>query len=256
MAVITLIGIGVLREGRLSEVGSLGLLLVVVGWCVSLSNGYPIPALVMGPLAVYVMAYGLRELRSEGVGVVKGYKTGFLKLIFNRRMVVTLSIVGLLVCSSVFYYSRVNNIYRDLPARDLDHDLGDVLKGADGIKTNENTYMFFKNLNLAIENASERGKQICIVPEVSVYWVESEQRNPLSTDWPNDIELSDPAVRERVIDEIDGKRGSTMFIVQKFKASTLSRSLDPFSVGDYSIVDHICSDFNRTGENEFFYYYE
>lgn len=152
-------------------------LLVALAWCSSLSIGYPWPALLLGPLALLTVRAGVPEPLAWGVAAV----TAILVVIARRR-----------------------HPYRDRPVAQLHRPLGDVLRGGRGIRVSEPVYRMLGDLQQATARFAAEGRHYAVVPEPAAHWMRSEQPNPLSSDWPQDTELSSAALRSRLASELAG----------------------------------------------------
>lgn len=229
------------KEQKLTPLLLYGALVLIVAWSVSLSAGYRTPALFSGPLVLFLIgcAKGSSILHSS-----------------QHLLYVNILIVLLLITTLVaFGIARENYVYRDMPASKLAYDLAEVLPGAKSIKTNNNTYNFLKDLQVAKSMATKEGKEYCIIPDVAANWIKSSQPNPLSADWPQSTELGSQKLIDRVIGDLRTNRGRVIVIVQKYEAYLLASGLTPLS-GSYAIVQYVTSNFNKTGETQFFNLYE
>lgn len=250
----------VFREQKLTSYSCSGLLIVFVTYCITISLGYGRPALMAGTLILFLMASVQfscqltnkqnRFLNKSKCSHIRWFSTK------NSQMLINFLIIFSVVSSLVaFGIARQNYIYREQPASHLTYDLGDVLPGAEGIKTNENTYNFFVDLRNAKNIVKERGKKYCIVPDTAVNWVKDPQSNPLPCDWSNNYVLGRKEVIDRVIGDLDEIRSEIIVIVQKYKAETLAGGGTPVS-DEYVIVNYVRSNYDKIGETQYFELYE
>lgn len=216
-----------------------GLLILAIAWITLLSKGYSTPALTLGPLVLWLIAFGIS--RSELTG-----KSAFITLLTILLLVVTLV---------SFVEVRENRIYRETTAANLTYELGDVVQGGGLIRTDQNTYTALKDLQNAEEMALKRGMHYCIIPDMAFNWIKSQQPNPLPIDWPQNTELGRQELVDRAVASLETQRGSLVVIVQKYEASTISGKFEPLS-SSYTIVQYVRSHFNKTGETQFFEFYE
>ena len=79
-------------------------------------------------------------------------------------------------------------IYRETPAQTLNYSLSGVVFGLRGIHTDQNTYHLFVDLDETVKKLN--GQKYAIIPETAIYWVKSEEVNPLPIDWPLALELN------------------------------------------------------------------
>jgi hypothetical protein len=260
------VGISVLlflKEFKINRWIRLGIIILGLAWCASISVGYNTPALALGPVVIFSIG-ALRALcmRPESApGSEDSIGTALSQQYFSnnhkvRSYLRTLTIILLIITLISFGATRLNYLYRDDKASELEYDLGEVLPGGNGIKTNNNTYYFLKDLNDIKSIAKQRNENYCIIPDISVNWIKESQSNPLSADWPQDIELASTELRERVVADIESLRGNISIITQKYEAYYLSEGLLKIDQGDYFIVDYVRSNFNKTADTDFFELYE
>jgi hypothetical protein len=119
------------------------------------------------------------------------------------------------------------------------------------IKTNANTYAFLRDFEQAKKMACGLGKKYCVIPDLAVNWVRSEQPNPLSIDWPQSIELASLELVNRVIKDLEENRSTTVVIVQKYEAARLAKGLVPLD-DSYAVVNYVKENFDKIAETEFF----
>ncbi len=215
------------------------LLLLLMAWSVSLSNGYNSPALMAGPTAAMLVLYSLSILKPT-----------------RRFQLVLVGVTASLVVLG-FTVARLKYVYRDRAAPELTNALGEVLPGAAHIYTNSNTYAFMSDLNQAVDLAKKEKKAYAILPDVAAYWVKAEQENPLPAVWPQAQELSKPALMNRFIQAMEIRRGSTVFIVQKVEATELARGSVSLESSDYyEVVRYARTHFVKVQETAYFELYE
>jgi len=215
------------------------LIALLLAWCASLSVGYNFPTLLLGPLFTLLaaLAYSRRETLDP------------------RFLRAALVIAGVAILLS-FGVSRPYYIYREQPSRELTEPLDGVLPGGRLIYTNPNTYEFLLDLNNATDAVSARNKVYAIIPDVPGYWVQSEQKNPLLVDWPQPVELGNQYLIDRVTSDLANKRGDVTVIVQKVYAFYLADGFVPLDEDQYAVVQYVRTNFEKTGETEFFELYE
>lgn len=216
------------------------LLALALAWTSAISVGYPSPAYASGVLAALVLLVD-RPTDAAAGG-------------WFRAWLVALAVLAGVGSAA----ARTRVVYRDQPAAELTRPLGDVLRGGDGIVTNDRTADFLADLDRAVVLAETRGKPHAIVPDVPVHWATSRQPNPLPIDWPQSIELGTPALVARVDAAIERFRGTGLFLVQKARADTLAMGAVPFADDDarYPIVGRIRGTMTKIGETTYFDVYE
>ncbi|MGA2675803.1 MAG: hypothetical protein ACLQG5_02965 [Methanobacterium sp.] len=73
----------------------------------------------------------------------------------------------------------------------------------------------------------------------------NSQENPLLIDWPQDTELNNTQVYNRVTTNLLNHKGKIIFIVQKYETYTLDQGFVP--LGDYKIVDYVHAHLTKIG---------
>ncbi|MBI4863537.1 MAG: hypothetical protein HY815_25220 [Candidatus Riflebacteria bacterium] len=195
------LAIGVLpfTAGRSLEAARAAALSLVAAWAVSISEGWNLPSLACGgPVLVFFAAWLEAEARNRSPAP------------FAPVIVWTLLAAAAVV---VMDFNRQTAVYMDRPVRELTFDLTGVLPGARGILTGRFTRDFLAELEELRADLTRRGRRYGLIPQTPQFWVTSPQPNPLSSDWPINAELNHPALRSRVVGEIDRLRGSVSFIV-------------------------------------------
>jgi hypothetical protein len=92
------------------------------------------------------------------------------------------------------------------------------------------------------------------VPDLAAFWISSPQRNLLSSDWPQDVELGSDGLLERVEHDLSSLRGEIVVIVEKYETSKLGSGLVPLS-DSYNIVQFVKANFDNVGQTDFFEIY-
>jgi hypothetical protein len=211
------------------------LLVLLVAWTASLSGGYNSPALASGSILAVLAA-----------AVFSSYRD-------NRFLRYSLAPAAVIVLFS-FGIARTRYIYREPPATNLTKSLADVLPGGKLIYTDANTYDFMSDLKGAVELAQANDKQYAILPDVAAYWVKTKQKNSLPAAWPLNETLNKPLLMRRFIEAMEKGRGSTVFIVQKFQASTLAIGFIPLK--DNEVAQYVRTHFKKSRETNYFELYE
>jgi hypothetical protein len=230
------------KERRKSYTSNV-IMLIVIAWCTSLSVGYDNTTLASGPLIICIIGYLIHLNRNQQIGNNEPHKklcTGFIMLL-------------LVISLASFGWARENHIYRDSPAEYLNYNLGQF-QGMKLIETNQNTYLYLKDLQTAQNIVKNSGKQYAIIPDNPFIWVKSPQPDPLSIDWPQDTELSNLKVYNGVIRDLENHKGKIVVIVQKYEASTLDGGFVPLN--EYKIVDYVKCHFTKIGETKYFELYQ
>lgn len=206
----------------------IGVLLLGLAWVASLSVGFSYPALIMGALWVYTIS----RFPPAGWALWGAAAT----------------------VAALTFWTRLWHLYRQPRRSELRFHLGEVLAGGGGIFTDEQTYTFFKDLNSAKTVAQQDGHAYCLIPDGAVEWILSEQPNPLSCDWPQDTELGNPLLLERVRQDI-ARHPNLRVIIQKVRAQWLAfphkrRTERP------GVERYVRASFQPVAETEFFAIFE
>jgi hypothetical protein len=213
---------------------------LILSWMGSISIGYNTPALTSGILLLVLMAEYTKHLTRE----VRKYKQLFFVLL------TTYFIVALII----FNFIRINYIYRDRSKDQLKYRLDKILPGGSLIVTNINTYKILRNLNQLVRATNE---PYVITPDFAAWWVQADEPNLLSIDWPNGTETRNSLVKDRLISNIKSLRGKTTFIVQKYMARTFAIRFKPFPEDSYYSVtlDYVRNNLTRIKETPYFEIY-
>jgi hypothetical protein len=215
-----------------------------MGWVCSISLGSNDPAFGTG-LAVLLFVCTYRRLLPDAL---MGRPLRFLNqaLLFVTTVVV---LVG-------FSYARCHYIYRERPARELRCPLDGVLAGGKKIWTNPQTFGYLQDLKQTIDNL--HGREYAVIPDCAIHWVKAGQKNPLSIDWPQAPELSNPALFRRVINDLESRRGRLAIVTAKHEGAHLCNELKPITddFWYYPIVAYVRHHFHKTSESQYFDVYE
>lgn len=236
--------LAVLYNERRNSHTSNVVMLIVIAWCTSLSVGYDNITLASGPLITCIVGYLIHLNR-------KNYQIDNNEL--NKKLYTGFLILLLVVSLASFGWARENHIYRDNSAEYLNCNLGQF-QGIKLIETNQNTYLYLEDLQTAQNVVKNSGKQYAVIPDNPFIWVKSPQLDPLSIDWPQDTELSNPEVYNRVIEDLENHKGKIIVIVQKYEASTLNNSF--IYLNEYKIVGYVHCHFTKIGETKYFELYQ
>ena len=212
------------------------LLACLLAWTVSLSIGYNSPALAAGPLALVIVALGV-----------------------SRRMSVDLAAPAAVLAFAVaaaFTVGRLEDIYRERPARELTFDVGEHVAAGRLLRTNPRTGLFLEELDRLAADARKRGKRIAVLPDFPAWWVGNPQPNPLPVDWALDVELARPELVERTVEAVHHARGTIVVLVQKYESHSAPRGFAPLSPTRYEVVNAVRRDLAKTGETLLFERYE
>jgi hypothetical protein len=230
------------RHGPAHPSSRIGWLALVVAWCASLSIGLNSPALAAGLLATVLLApawdfgitWSTRARAATRLAAAAGVAAAFVVVWGTARQCV---------------------IYRDGPATELTQPLDRVLPGGAGLRTNPQTFALMSDLALAVDRT--RGTH-AVVADFPAYWVRAAQRNPVSIDWAQSTELNTPALKARVIGDLEALRGHGCIVAQKVAAGPFAESATPVAADDsyYFVLSYVRTHFRRTGGTRWFDVYE
>ena len=187
-----------------------GLMLLALGWMVSLSYGIPSPALVAGSMGLYVV---LRTLPDAG----NTEKSDELSLDALRVGALILVVAW----TPTFVSGRLTYTYRDRPAEQLTASLSAVDDDFRGIRTNPVTAEYMAQLVDCI--AAHPAEQVAVLPDNPVIYPALELSNPFPMDWilPLDIINSEYRLIEAAAALND--RGGYLVLFQPVGAHRLAR---------------------------------
>ena len=239
-AVLGIVVYVLLIEGNANRIVQYGLIMLVVAWCVSISRGYNTPALMAGPLVIFLLAAAFSKLPDTDATL--------------KKAAVVLSILLLLVSLFAFHLVRTNTIYLDMPAGQLTKDVGDIMLGARWIKTNPKTYDFIADLATAKDVVQKQGKKYVVLYDFSAAWIRDPQSNPISSDWPIPLSLIN-ARENRVEEELADQKNDIVIVVQKYDLYSAALGLNLLQENSTPLGAYVTAHFNKTGETKYFNLY-
>ncbi|MEX0967207.1 MAG: hypothetical protein WD077_08205 [Bacteroidia bacterium] len=220
------------------------IIVLVTGWTASISVGMNTPVLFAGPLlaGLFLLTASIFQLSFNPTFYYGRLRKGILVLL-------------LLISAMTYHEARLRNIYRDLPARQLQYSLDGVLPGAAGIYTNSTTYHFLKNLTDVAENAGFR--TIAVLPETPAFWVKHSQLNPMSLDWPAGLEVQNSSILQRLKNDLDSLPEGSWVLAQKYQAAPLSFTKEPLDsqLQKYGIITYLRLHWQIEHESDYFRIY-
>jgi hypothetical protein len=228
-----------------------GVLVLVNAWSVSLSGGYNTPALGTGPLVLFLAANALVSIPSFEDRDVFRFKTIKDKAEFAGALLACILVIFSVGLAGTV---RMQYAYLEPSVDELTYDLGDVLDGGKMIRTDRNTYMMLNDLHNATSLAAGMGMDYVIVPDLAAVWIGERQRNLIPCDWPQDVELADDELLERVEQSLESMRGDIVIIVEKYETSKLGTGLVQMS-DSYEVVQYVKNSFDYSGQSQFFEFY-
>ena len=222
------------------------MLALLVGWSASISIGNNTPALAAGVLASPLLE---RVLRPSMYSDASAWRQRLIRIAF---------IAVAFACVAGWIDARLNRIYREQPAAALRWPLERVMPGGRFIRTNSNTYSLMANLQQAV--LLTHGRKYAVIVDFAAYWATGRARNPLSSDWPQIVEVGRPSLIERVEGDVEQLRGSGCVIVQKVDATKIAHAVKSIEVTDvnhyYGLAQYIRENWHRTAGTKWFDIYE
>ena len=187
-----------------------GLMLIALGWMVSLSYGIPSPALVAGSIGLYVV---LRTLPDSGTTEMSGQ----LRLDALRIAALILMVAW----TPTFVSGRLTYPYRDRPVEQLTASLSVVDDDFSGIRTNPVTAEYMAQIVDCI--AAHPAQRVAVLPDNPVIYPALELSNPFPMDWilPLDTINSEHRLVEAAASLDD--RGGYLVLFQPVGAHRLAR---------------------------------
>lgn len=212
------------------------LIVCLLGVFISISLGYPYPIFIAGGCLLLIGNFFSRN--------------GCLIKI-SKRTVLILTIFLL----AAFLYSRYNYIYREESANKIKYDLSGILPGASLIETNINTYNVLVELNMITNKFINEKREFAIIPDNAGYWVKSIAQNPLSIDWIYETELNKIFLTNRIINDINNKKGSIFIIMQKYNAEFIAQEFYSISYSN-PVIKYVRQNFDLIDETKYYYIYK
>lgn len=208
---------------RLTLLGGLGLV-----WATAISYGYNSPALGAGISLLLLWRLLFRSEASANIVSATPW----------------LAIAAATLVGGAFVHARWNHIPRERPASENRAEVGEVLPGGDGLRTNPMTYVVLEELAQLRRQLGETGHPHAIITDFSAAWLRGP-RNPLPVEWAQSTELGDkPALLARVTDAIAAWPATHRIIVQRIRVTELDKGLlnvpptDPYYAVQNWVVGH------------------
>jgi hypothetical protein len=183
-----------------------GVVIVSLGWMVSLSWGAARPALAAGSIAMYV------ALRAWD-----GWRTPErLPRLAAAAAPAAVAVAAAYLAAQTFYDVRSERTF--LPERPTDAltaRLGGIAPSLKGIRTGKTTAAYFNETRKCIEE--HPAKWVAVIPEDALAAPAFDVRNPFPMDWLWPDEYSGPGSRERLLKAAErlGRDGDYLVLVQK-----------------------------------------
>ena len=158
-----------------------GVILVVVGWMVSLSYSFFYPDLAAGCIAVYLVHRSWSGTTLPSVRVA-------------RAAPATLALLILAITTVVFSVAREQDVYLDKPAPQLTATLSSVSPAFGDIRTNDETASYLAQMSKCVKQYPAR--YVAILPENAGMYPALGLNNPFPIDWiwPLDVHGSESRI--------------------------------------------------------------
>jgi hypothetical protein len=153
----------------------------------------------------------------------------------------------------VLYSARQGRISLDPPANQLTHRLDAIFPGARHLVTDANTYAYLLDFQDALHRVPTR--DVVVGPDLAAYWIRAPRRNPMAINWLFYGELINPALEQRIIRELDHKRGSYTFVASKVMVRGLADGFEPVPSFWSPVQDTVRARFTKLGETRYFELY-
>lgn len=233
-------------DARFAAVAVAGL-----GWTTAVSLGYNTPALCAGPLLVVLWRLG-RELTAPAPAPSPAVSP--LAPIHPTRaqwLLVPLAVAAV----AALAIGRHRFPYLDHPAAHLTHDVGAVLPGGAGLRTNTHLHAVLADLQALRGRLAADRRPHAILTDFSAAWIRSPARNPLPVEWAQETELAfHPALFRRVFHALRDLPPETVIVVQKHLVADLGAHRTPVPAGSpfYFVQNWVREHCPPRGETEFF----
>ena len=114
--------------------------------------------------------------------------------------------------------------YRDRPVEELRYDVGEVLVGGAGLRTNRVTYLALADLRRIRGELERAGRPHAVLTDGAAGWIRGAALNPLASDWPQETELGySPPLFQRVVADLQRLGPEGRIVVQKILFSHLDQ---------------------------------
>lgn len=220
---------------RLMLLGGIGLT-----WVTAISIGYNSPALMSGVL--WCLLWRLIHLSAP-----------------TRPFTLLPTTLAALAIGAGFWQGRQLHPYRDRPAADLRWDVGEVLPGGAGLRTNQLTYATLLDLKNLTDRFRAEHRLYGILTDGSAYWIRSPEQNPLPCEWPQATALGyNRKLFARFYAALEAMPVGSRVIVQKFHISEYSWIVAPIASDHpyFEVQNWVRRHFRKVEETSFFAVYE
>ncbi|MFH2144240.1 MAG: hypothetical protein ABIJ97_17570, partial [Bacteroidota bacterium] len=216
----SLIAIYILIEKKSRDKNILIISVLIISWISSISLGDNSPVFMTGVLVslIFIVVYERLKI----------YRLGYLFPVLS------------LIVFGVSVYGQRNINYRDLSSEELKYNLGDVFSGFGSIRTNTNTYEYFKELNEILSSIDNIKDHFVMIPNNAVVYPLVKSRNPFPVDWMQKDEYigSEIYLNEKIENKLSSQ--TIYFIIDKFNSKLIA-----FNIAD---LDYSNKNYNYYSE--------
>jgi hypothetical protein len=218
----------------------LGLCGLGMAWAISFSWATPAPTLALGPIVLLSLGFAVSA-------------QGTSSRIEARRWIGASLMLLTIPLAAIFYQARQGWIALDPPASRLTHRVDGVFPGARHLVTDANTYEYLVDFQDALRRAPTQ--DVVVGPDLAAYWIRAPRRNPVSINWLFYGELINSSLEQRVLHELNDKRGTYTFIASKVMVTGLADGFQPVPPSWSPVQDSVRARFTKLGETRFFELY-
>jgi hypothetical protein len=188
-------------------------LVLLVSWTSAISLGDNTPVFTLGLLSL--------------TGVFSAFYFAGIKGVEKARISFPV-LSGMVMVFLVFSLSsqvRVN--YRDLPARELNRNLGEILPEFGAIRANDEIYDYYQDILRIYRKLDSPEGRFAVVPNNAVLYPILGSANPLPLDWMQQPEFV--GSEQRLLEEMDSllRQNDLFILVEKFNSKWLAYRREP-----------------------------
>jgi hypothetical protein len=202
---------------------------MILAWSSSISLGYNSPGLASGIIWIALLS----------------------EIDFTKKWIHYVLVISFIFSSIAFIYVRINFIYRDKVAKELNYKL-DRIYGFGGIKTNKNTAQAMLELN-AISNKL-KNNNYAIIADYAGFWAAHPKNNLMLLDWNIYDEMPSKSLHLKCWKALANNNSVKYIITQKYYSEFLADSLVTIKLNDkqYDLIDSVQNHFIKKWEGKYF----
>ncbi|MBN1257976.1 MAG: hypothetical protein JXA52_09760 [Planctomycetes bacterium] len=193
---------------------------LLLGWTTSISLGSNYPSLCAGILATTILTITCHCILEWNPSLRNGFRG------------VTFNVVGVglsLAVAASGIWMQLERNFRDLPANKLKYELGELLPGFAGIKTNARTFEYYREIVELFRKYPNMQDNLVIVPNNAMLYPVLGTRNPFPLDWLQQEEFvgSEAEVVKRIQKVLQNRK--IYILVEKYNSKRFSEALFPLN---------------------------